>query len=69
MTLSEKQTQSSFYSAREYLIPGLFFTFFPSASAYSPFFRLSYPCACSDQPAHGPAASDSPRPEGNVQLL
>lgn len=28
MTLSEKQTQSSFYSAREYLIPGLFFTFF-----------------------------------------
>lgn len=28
MTLSENQTQSSFYSAREYLIPGLFFTFF-----------------------------------------
>lgn len=28
MTLNEKQTQSSFYTAREYLIPGLFFTFF-----------------------------------------
>ena len=28
MTLNEKQAQSSFYTAREYLIPGLFFTFF-----------------------------------------
>ena len=41
MTLNEKQMQSSFYSAREYLIPGLFFTFFPSASAYFPISCIS----------------------------
>lgn len=38
MTLSEKQTQSSFYSAREYLIPGLFFTFFSIRIGILPFF-------------------------------
>lgn len=124
MTLSEKQTQSSFYSAREYLIPGLFFTFFSirigilpyllqlfsafwifrglgklqnhnknlreayalsagllfwqivllglmvSPVAQTPFFFcLSYPCTCSHRSAHGPSASDSPRPEGNVPCL
>lgn len=38
MTLNEKQMQSSFYSAREYLIPGLFFTFFSIRIGILPFF-------------------------------
>lgn len=41
MTLNEKQTQSSFYTAREYLIPGLFFTFFSIRISILPYILQS----------------------------